>query len=69
MWIVLCRNWHWNKPSCDGEKCVVLYDWPSALPDEGAGFKWNNDDCNSKNSVVCKYPEGESASGTVHWAM
>ncbi|XP_008307846.1 layilin isoform X2 [Cynoglossus semilaevis] len=51
------RNWHWNKPSCDGEKCVVLYDWPSALPDEGAGFKWNNDDCNSKNSVVCKYPE------------
>ncbi|XP_030008687.1 chondrolectin [Sphaeramia orbicularis] len=53
------RNWHWDEPSCGGEMCVVLYHQPSAPPDEEGHFlfQWNDDNCNSKNNYVCKYPE------------
>ncbi|XP_029964470.1 layilin [Salarias fasciatus] len=53
------RNWHWDEPSCGGEMCVVLYHQPSAPPDEEGHFlfQWNDDNCNSKNNFVCKYPE------------
>ncbi|XP_028276457.1 layilin [Parambassis ranga] len=53
------RNWHWDEPSCGGEMCVVLYHQPSAPPDEAGHFlfQWNDDNCNSKNNFVCKYPE------------
>lgn len=52
------RNWHWDEPSCGVEMCVVLYHQPSAPPDEGHFlFQWNDDNCNSKNNFVCKYPE------------
>lgn len=52
------RNWHWDEPSCGGEMCVVLYHQPSAPPDEGHFlFHWNDNNCNSKNNFVCKYPE------------
>lgn len=52
------RNWHWDEPSCGGEMCVVLYHQPSIPPDEGHFlFQWNDDNCNSKNNFVCKYPE------------
>ncbi|KAG7238717.1 hypothetical protein INR49_031233, partial [Caranx melampygus] len=55
------RNWHWDEPSCGGEMCVVLYHQPSAPPDEEGHFlfQWNDNNCNSKNNFVCKYPEGE----------
>ncbi|KAG7479064.1 hypothetical protein JOB18_016744 [Solea senegalensis] len=52
------RKWHWDESSCRGEMCVALYDQSPATPDEGHfPFQWNDDDCNSRNSVVCKYPE------------
>ncbi|XP_069004177.1 layilin isoform X1 [Embiotoca jacksoni] len=53
------RNWHWDEPSCGGEMCVVLYHQPSAPPVEKGNFlfQWNDDNCNSKNNFVCKYPE------------
>ncbi|KAM6973203.1 layilin [Aplochiton taeniatus] len=53
------RNWHWDEPSCGGEMCAVLYHQPSAPPNEGGHFLfgWNDDNCNSKNNFVCKYPE------------
>ncbi|KAM4627219.1 layilin isoform 2-T2 [Polymixia lowei] len=53
------RNWHWDEPSCGAEMCVVLYHQPSAPPDEEGHFlfQWNDDNCNSKNNYVCKYPE------------
>ncbi|XP_033971190.1 chondrolectin isoform X1 [Trematomus bernacchii] len=53
------RNWHWDEPSCGVEMCVVLYYQPSAPPDEEGHFlfQWNDDNCNSKNNYVCKYPE------------
>ncbi|KAM9359353.1 layilin [Symphorus nematophorus] len=53
------RNWHWDEPSCGGEMCAVLYHQPSAPPDEEGHFlfQWNDDNCNSKNNFVCKYPE------------
>ncbi|XP_034723208.1 layilin [Etheostoma cragini] len=53
------RNWHWDEPSCGVEMCVVLYYQPSAPPDEQGHFpfQWNDDNCNSKNNFVCKYPE------------
>ncbi|XP_068173403.1 layilin isoform X2 [Antennarius striatus] len=53
------RNWHWDEPSCGGEMCTVLYYQPSAPPDEKGHFlfQWNDDNCNSKNNFVCKYPE------------
>ncbi|KAG8002023.1 Layilin [Nibea albiflora] len=53
------RNWHWDEPSCGGEMCAVLYYQPSAPPDEEGHFlfQWNDDNCNSKNNFVCKYPE------------
>lgn len=56
------RNWHWDEPSCGGEMCAVLYYQPSAPPDEEGHFlfQWNDDNCNSKNNFVCKYPEGEA---------
>lgn len=59
--IIYCRNWHWDEPSCGGDMCVVLYHQPSAPPDEEGHFlfQWNDDNCNSKNNFVCKYPEGE----------
>ncbi|KAF7666655.1 hypothetical protein LDENG_00097630 [Lucifuga dentata] len=55
------RNWHWDEPSCGGEMCVVLYHQPSAPPDEEGHFlfQWNDDNCNSKNNYICKYPEEE----------
>lgn len=42
--------------------CAVLYYQPSAPPDEEGHFlfQWNDDNCNSKNNFVCKYPEGEA---------
>ncbi|XP_067450828.1 layilin isoform X2 [Thunnus thynnus] len=53
------RNWHWDEPSCGSEKCAVLYHQPSApLEEEGHFlFRWNDENCNSKNNYVCKYPE------------
>ncbi|KAM8769084.1 layilin isoform 2-T2 [Acanthopagrus schlegelii] len=53
------RNWHWDEPSCGAEMCAVLYHQPSAPPDEEGHFlfQWNDDNCNSKNNYVCKYPE------------
>lgn len=59
--LICCRNWHWDEPSCGGELCAVLYHQPSAPPDEEGHFlfQWNDDNCNSKNNFVCKYPEGE----------
>ncbi|XP_042342979.1 layilin [Plectropomus leopardus] len=53
------RNWHWDEPSCGAEMCVVLYYQPNAPPDEEGHFlfQWNDDNCNSKNNFVCKYPE------------
>ncbi|XP_056230880.1 layilin [Seriola aureovittata] len=53
------RNWHWDEPSCGDEMCVVLYHQPSAPPDEEGHFlfQWNDNNCNSKNNFVCKYPE------------
>lgn len=44
--------------------CAVLYYQPSAPPDEEGHFlfRWNDDNCNSKNNFVCKYPEGEALS-------
>lgn len=53
------RNWHWDEPSCGGEMCAVLYYQPSAPPDEEGHFlfRWNDDNCSSKNNFVCKYPE------------
>lgn len=56
------RNWHWDEPSCGREMCAVLYYQPSAPPDEEGHFlfQWNDDNCNSKNNFVCKYPEGEA---------
>lgn len=61
--LVCCRNWHWDEPSCGAEMCAVLYHQPSAPPDEEGHFlfQWNDDNCNSKNNYVCKYPEGEPA--------
>lgn len=60
------RNWHWDEPSCGGEMCVVLYHQPSAPPDEEGHFlfQWNDDNCNSKNNYVCKYPEQKASSFT-----
>ncbi|CAJ1065474.1 chondrolectin [Xyrichtys novacula] len=55
------RNWHWDEPSCGSEMCAVLYHQPSAPPDEGHFlFQWNDDNCNSKNNFVCKYPEDKA---------
>ncbi|XP_051935215.1 C-type lectin domain family 18 member A isoform X2 [Hippocampus zosterae] len=53
------RNWHWDEPSCGGEMCVVLYYQPSAPPDEEGHFlfQWNDDNCNTKNNYICKYPK------------
>eukprot|EP00064_Thunnus_orientalis_P025812 superscaffoldBa00014080_g26236 len=53
------RNWHWDEPSCGSEKCAVLYHQPSApLEEEGHFlFRWNDENCDSKNNYVCKYPE------------
>ncbi|XP_074498139.1 chondrolectin [Sebastes fasciatus] len=53
------RNWHWDEPSCGVEMCAVLYHQPNAPPDEEGHFlfQWNDDNCNSKNNFVCKYPE------------
>lgn len=41
--------------------CAVLYHQPSAPPDEEGHFlfQWNDDNCDSKNNFICKYPEGE----------
>ncbi|XP_077421116.1 chondrolectin [Vanacampus margaritifer] len=57
------RNWHWDEPSCGGEMCVVLYYQPSAPPDEEGHFlfQWNDDNCNTKNNYVCKYPKEKTA--------
>lgn len=56
------RNWHWDEPSCGVEMCAVLYYQPSALPDDDGHFlfHWNDDNCDTKNNFVCKYPEGKS---------
>uniref|UniRef100_A0A1A8I363 Layilin n=1 Tax=Nothobranchius kuhntae TaxID=321403 RepID=A0A1A8I363_NOTKU len=53
------RNWQWDEPSCGTEMCVVLYHQPSAPRDEDAHFlfKWNDENCSSKNNFVCKYRE------------
>lgn len=61
------RNWHWDEPSCGGEMCAVLYHQPSAPPNEGGRFlfRWNDDNCNSKNNFVCKYPEEKVPAFTV----
>lgn len=42
--------------------CAVLYYQPSAPPDEEGHFlfRWNDDNCSSKNNFICKYPEGEA---------
>ncbi|XP_053729012.1 layilin [Synchiropus splendidus] len=63
------RNWHWDEPSCGSEMCVVLYHQPSAPPDEEGHFifQWNDDNCNSKNNYVCKYPEERTAVFTDKW--
>lgn len=60
------RNWHWDEPSCGAEMCVVLYHQPSAPPDEEGHFlfKWNDDNCNSKNNYVCKYTDRKALSFT-----
>ncbi|XP_017284451.1 layilin [Kryptolebias marmoratus] len=53
------RNWHWDEPSCGTGMCVVLYHQPSAPRDEDGHFlfRWNDDNCSSKNNFVCKYRE------------
>ncbi|XP_047248631.1 chondrolectin [Girardinichthys multiradiatus] len=53
------RNWNWDEPSCGTEMCVVLYHQPTAPTDEEGHFlfKWNDDNCSSKNNFVCKYRE------------
>ncbi|XP_054456621.1 layilin [Anoplopoma fimbria] len=63
------RNWHWDEPSCGVEMCVVLYHQPSAPPDEEGHFlfQWNDDNCNSKNNFVCKYPEEKQPVFTEKW--
>ncbi|XP_064158148.1 layilin isoform X2 [Anguilla rostrata] len=51
------RNWHWDEPSCGYEVCVVMYHQPSASPGM-AGlymFRWNDDNCDTKNNFICKY--------------
>uniref|UniRef100_A0A3Q3WFD8 C-type lectin domain-containing protein n=1 Tax=Mola mola TaxID=94237 RepID=A0A3Q3WFD8_MOLML len=62
------RNWQWDEPSCGGEMCAVLYYQPSAPPDDEGQFlfRWNDDNCNSKNNFVCKYPESESGNHTLY---
>ncbi|KAI3373648.1 hypothetical protein L3Q82_022238 [Scortum barcoo] len=51
------RNWHWDEPSCGYEVCVVMYHQPSAPPGLGGlyMFKWNDDNCETKNNFICKY--------------
>ncbi|XP_012723547.2 chondrolectin [Fundulus heteroclitus] len=53
------RNWNWDEPSCGTEMCVVLYHQPTAPADEEGHFlfKWNDENCSSKNNFVCKYKE------------
>ncbi|XP_077467685.1 chondrolectin [Stigmatopora argus] len=56
------RNWHWDEPSCGGEMCGVLYYQPSAPDEEGHFlFQWNDDNCNTKNNYVCKYPKEKAS--------
>lgn len=56
----VCRNWHWDEPSCGYEVCVVMYHQPSAPPSMGGlyMFQWNDDNCDTKNNFICKYTAG-----------
>lgn len=59
----VCRNWHWDEPSCGYEVCVVMYHQPSAPPGLGGlyMFQWNDDNCETKNNFICKYTSGITA--------
>lgn len=61
--VCVCRNWHWDEPSCGYEVCVVMYHQPSAP--RGLGglymFQWNDDNCETKNNFICKYTAGTAA--------
>ncbi|XP_047450965.1 layilin [Mugil cephalus] len=64
------RSWNWDEPSCGSEMCVVLYHQPSAPPDEEGHFpfRWNDENCSSKNNFVCKYSK-ENVDGNTERAV